>query len=140
MRRLMSGAVVALAFAWTAACAPKPEMAATEPAPEPPPPAAVDPVGTYTFSTIYMGDPLTGKIVIRGEPDRYTGTVIPASGPEPVEIYAVTVDGQTVTVFGDAGGDDLIITMKFIGDTYTGSWTLGFEGDDISGSRVKDAP
>jgi len=52
----------------------------------------------------------------------------------------VSVEGQTLTVFGDAGGDDLIITMKFVGDTYTGTWALGFEGDDISGSRVQSEP
>jgi hypothetical protein len=136
----MTAATVILTLLWTAGCAPKPEMAATEPAPEPPPPAALDPVGTYTFSTIYMGGPLDGKIVIRGEPNQYAGTVIPVGGPGPVEIYAVSVEGQTLTVFGDAGGDDLIITMKFVGDTYTGTWALGFEGDDISGSRVQSEP
>jgi len=136
----MTAATVILTLVWTVGCAAKPETAVLRSAPETPTPAVLDPVGTYTFSTIYAGGPLDGKIVIRGEPNQYAGTVIPVGGPGPVEIYAVSVEGQTLTVFGDAGGDDLIITMKFVGDTYTGTWALGFEGDEISGNRVKAEP
>lgn len=102
--------------------------------------AALDPVGTFTFSTVFQGDSLTGEIVIRGEPGRYSGMVTPTSGPEPVEIYMARVEGQTLTVFGDAGDEDLIITMQFTGDRYTGSWALGFDTGEIFGARLKPEP
>lgn len=103
-------------------------------------PAVSDPVGTFSFSTVFQGDSLTGEIVIRGEPGRYSGMVTPTSGPEPVEIYMARVEGQTLTVFGDAGDEDLIITMQFTGDTYAGTWVLGFDTGEISGARLKPEP
>jgi hypothetical protein len=60
-----------------------------------------------------------------------------AGGPPPVEIYSVTVEGQKVTVFADAGGEELIFGMECVGDSYTGSWTLGFDSGDATGERVK---
>lgn len=105
--------------------------AAAAPTPEP-----VDPVGTFAFTTTYQGQPMGGRIVIRGAPGSYTGMVEPEGGPPPVEIYSVTVEGQTVTVFADAGGEDLIIEMQFVGDRMTGSWALGFESGEMTGERV----
>ena len=142
-RRIGTAAAVLAVGCVVMACAPRAEMAASEAAPAPqapPPPAAVDPVGTYNFSTIFQGGPLTGRIVIRGEPGRYTGMLTPASGPGPVTIYSLSVEGQTMTLFGDADGDDLIVTMTFTGDSYTGTWALGFDGGEMSGSRVKPEP
>ncbi|MDH3458684.1 MAG: hypothetical protein OER90_17730 [Gemmatimonadota bacterium] len=102
-----------------------------------PTPAPFDPVGTFSFTTTYEGQAMGGRIVIRGEPGAYTGMVEPqAGGPPPVEIYAVTVEGQKVTVFADAGGEDLIMEMEFVGDRYTGSWTLGFQGGESTGERI----
>ena len=49
----------------------------------------------------------------------------------------MTVEGQKVTVFADAGGEDLIFEMNFVGDRYTGSWTLGFQSGEATGERVK---
>jgi hypothetical protein len=131
--RLRGAGFVLLTLAWApAAWAQQVEAPAPKPAP-----AVVDPVGTFSFTTVFQGDSLTGDIVIRGEPGRYSGRVTPTSGPEPVEIYMARVEGQTLTVFGDAGDDDLIITMQFTGDRYTGSWTLGFDTGEISGARLK---
>ena len=132
-----------LGLAWLAiACAPRAEMAAGDAAaaPEPAPPEVLDPAGTYSFATIYQGEPLEGRIVIRGESGRYAGRVTPSRGPEPVEIYTVRVDGQTLTLYGDAGNDALIVTMKFTGDSYTGTWVLGFDGGEMSGSKLEPSP
>lgn len=127
-----------LTLAWApAAWAQQVETAAPKPKPLP---AVLDPVGTFSFSTVFQGDSLHGEIVIRGDSGRYAGMVTPTSGPEPVEIYMARVEGQTLTVFGDAGDDDLIITMQFTGDRYTGSWALGFDTGEMFGARLKPAP
>ena len=89
---------------------------------------------------MYQGEPVVGTIVIRGTEGGYTGMVDPETGPPEVPVYAVTVEGQTMTVFGDAGGDDLVITMEFTGDRYIGTWTLGFDSGEISGERVPAQP
>jgi hypothetical protein len=75
-------------------------------------------------------------MVIRRTDTGYSGVVEAESGPPPVPVYAVSVDGSTMTVFGDTGGDDLIITLEFAGDQFTGSWVVGFQGAEISGRKL----
>jgi len=105
---------------------------------EPPAPRPLDPVGVYSFSTVVEGAPVIGRVVIRGEPGNYTGMIEPTEGPVgPIEIYAATVEGQKVTAYGDAGGDDLIFIMEFTGTTYKGTWTLGFDGGEVTGERTE---
>ncbi len=118
------------------ACATSPGSEARAPAP----PAPLDPVGAYSFSSVYQGQPIAGTMVIRATDTGYSGLVDPESGPPQVPIYAVTVEGQTMTVFGDAGGDDLIIIMEFTGDRFTGSWMVGIEGGEITGARMPAEP
>lgn len=103
----------------------------------PPAPAPLDPTGTFSFETTFQGQAITGQIIVRGEAGQYTGSVEPDAVAPPVEIYSVQVEGQQMTVVGDAGGEDLVITMTFTGDTYTGTWVLGFDGGDIKGARVQ---
>jgi hypothetical protein len=100
----------------------------------------LDPVGVYNFEASFEGQMINGRIVIRGEPGSYTGMVEPTTGPPPVEIYSVSVEGQVMTIFGDAGGEDLVITLTFVGNTYTGTWALGFDSGELSGSRVEQEP
>jgi hypothetical protein len=107
---------------------------------EPPAPAPLEPAGTYSFSSTYQGEPITGAMVIRQTETGFTGVVEAETGPPPVPVYAVTVEGNTMTVFGDTGGDDLIITVQFDGERFTGSWVVGFEGADISGTKLPDGP
>jgi hypothetical protein len=113
------------------ACAAKGAVEAPAPTPAP-----LDPVGVYSFSTIYQGGPMTGRIVIRGAPGSYTGMVEPAGGPPPTQIYSVTVEGQKLLILADAGGEDLMLEMTFTGDRYTGSWMLGFDSGEMTGARV----
>ena len=118
------------------------EAPAQAPAPAEAPPApaqqeALDPVGTYTFSATYQGMTIPGRINVSGEPENYTG-LIEAEGQPPVEIYSVMVEGQKITVYGDAGGDDLIMTMEFAdGSSFTGSWMLGFDSGEMMGEKTK---
>ncbi|MGD2135179.1 MAG: hypothetical protein PVF27_03420 [Gemmatimonadales bacterium] len=130
MLRLSAGLIAAAVLA--AGCA---RGGGEPPAPVTPPP--IDPVGAYSFETTVEGQTVTGRVVIRGEPGNYTGMIEPDMGPPPIEIYSVTVEGQQVTVVGDAGGEDVVITMTFEGDTYTGNWVLGFDSGEISGRRIE---
>ncbi len=98
----------------------------------------LDPVGEYSFSTIVNGAPVAGRIVIRGEPDAYTGMIEPTEGPiGPLEIYAVTVEGQKLTAYADSDGDDVILNLEFTGNAYKGTWTSGFDGGEITGERIE---
>jgi hypothetical protein len=103
----------------------------------PPAPQPLDPVGVYSFETAYQGQAVTGRVTIRGEPGSYSGIIEPDAVAPPMDIYSVVVDGQQVTVVADAGYDDLVITMKFTGDSYTGTWVLGVDGGEMKGTRVR---
>lgn len=104
---------------------------------EPPTPAPLDPVGTYSFETTVEGQTVTGRVVIRGEPGSYTGMIEPDVGPPPMEIYSVTVDGQQLTAVADAGGEDVVLTLTFDGDNFTGTWVLGFDSGVLVGRRIR---
>lgn len=132
--RLAPTAALALAVMALASCA----SSGGSPPAEPPAPAPFDPVGTYTFATTVEGAAVAGELIIRGEPGNYTGLINPTSGPiTPLEIYAATVEGQQVTAFADAGGDDVILVLNFTDEgRYTGTWTLGFDSGEIAGERV----
>lgn len=132
MKRITTLALIIGVAAGTVACAAKAPVDAPPPAPAP-----LDPAGVYSFSTIYQGEPMTGRIVIRGVPGSYTGVVEPTAGAPPVEIYSVMVEGQQVRILADAGGEDLMMTMTFTGDQYTGSWVLGFDSGEMTGTRVR---
>ena len=146
MKRELS-ALLTFAVLGVVACSsggPTAEAPAQAPAPAaeapPPPPAqqeALDPLGTYTFSATYQGMTIPGQVIVRGEPENYTG-MIEAEGQPPVEIYSVMVEGQKITVYGDAGGDDLIMTMEFAGgSSFTGTWMLGFDGGEMTGEKIQ---
>ncbi len=62
---------------------------------------------------------------------------MPNQGPPPTPILSVTVDGQEATIIADAGGEDLLITMTFEGDNYTGVWSLAGDSGELSGARLE---
>lgn len=132
--------IVALAACSSGGSTAEAPAQAPAPAEAPPPPAqpeALDPLGTYTFSATYQGMTIPGRINVSGEPENYTG-LIEAEGQPPVEIYSVMVEGQKITVYGDAGGDDLIMTMEFAaGSSFTGTWMLGFDGGEMTGEKIQ---
>jgi len=131
-------AIGACSSGGTTAEAPAQAPAPAEAPPAPAQPETIDPVGSYTFSTSFQGMTVSGGIIIRGEPGSYTGMVEPTEGPPPVEIYSVTVEGQKITLYADAGGDDLIMTMQFAGgSSYTGTWMLGFDSGEMTGEKAQ---
>jgi hypothetical protein len=103
----------------------------------PPAPAPLDPVGVYRFETAYQGQTVTGRVTVSGEPGSYSGSVEPDAVAPPMDIYSVVVQGQQMTLVCDAGGDDLVMTLTFSGDDFTGTWVLGMDGGEVKGARVR---
>lgn len=125
------------ALALLAACAPAATPPA-EPAPSvavPAAPAPVNPVGTFNFQTTVQGDPVTGSIEITGTPGAYGGTLRTSVTPD-IALSGVTVDGQRMVVVSDTPDGQLVLTMNFTGNTFTGGWTLNGDAGDLTGHRA----
>lgn len=126
-------AVSGLSFA--GACASAPDAAQTTPASEAAARGELDPVGSYTFSTIIQGMAVDGQLRITGTRDAWGGTIYtPATGELPVS--AVEVDGQEVRVTTDTPDGIVHVRMMFSGDAFTGDWSLGAEGGAVRGRRI----
>ena len=125
------------ALALLAACAP----AATPPADPTPaatvapaPAAAVNPVGTFEFTTSVDGNMLTGSIEVAGSPGAYTGTIRTSATPD-IPVSGVLVSGQQMIVTADTPDGPLTLTLNFSGDNFTGGWTLGGGSGELRGQR-----
>ena len=126
-------AVSGLIFA--VACASAPDGAQTTPASEAAARGEVNPVGSYTFSTVIQGMAVDGQLRVNGTQDAWGGTIYtPATGELPVS--SVAVDGQEVRVTTDTPDGIVHIRMIFSGDTFTGDWSLGAQGGAIRGQRM----
>ena len=121
MKRLLAAAACLL----LAACAAAPRG-----------PAPLDPVGTFAFQTQVQGSPMTGTIVVAGAPGAYTGTVRSDMMPE-MPVTGVSVEGQEMTVRVSTGDGEAEIHMVFTGDDFTGHWSMGADGGEVRGRRVR---
>lgn len=122
------------------ACASTPEPPIQAPSTVPAAqPAAVDPVGTFDFSTTVEGmGAVAGTITIQKATTGtgYTGS-ISTNVTEPLSIRTVTVDGQRITVSGDTPDGPLTFTMDFKGDDFSGNWSLSGMTGTHTGKRRK---
>lgn len=121
-----------------AACAPATPPADPTPAPTAPPAvatsAAVNPVGTFEFTTSVNGDMVTGSIEVTGNPGAYGGTIRTSITPD-IPVTGVTTNGQQMVVTADTPDGELALTMNFTGDNFTGGWTLGGGSGELRGQR-----
>lgn len=129
-------ALVLAAFAAACSGTPQPQ----EPAPArdvtPPPPAAVDPVGVFDFTTTVEGmGAVNGTITITKNPAGGYGGTIGTNVTETITIRTVTVDGQKVNVVADTPDGPITFTMEFTGNDFTGTWTLGGMSGVHTGKR-----
>jgi len=116
-------ALVALFTMVLAACASRPSG---------PPP--LNPVGAFDFTTTVEGAAVTGTITIVRNGDAYSGSV-GTNVTETIGIRSVVVEGQTMTVVGDTPDGPVTMTVTFTGDAFSGAWTLGAMGGEMSGKR-----
>jgi hypothetical protein len=137
----MKRSAAALLLALAAACAAPAEPAST-PAPAttasttaPAPAGTMNPVGRYEFNTIVNGQPMSGVLIVEGQPGAYTGSMESNMIPH-ASIKSVAVDGQQVVVVIPVPQGDVTITMNMNGDAFTGNWAIGGQTGDISGRKV----
>jgi hypothetical protein len=134
MKRTSFAALVLLA-----ACAPAATSAGgPTPAPTAPPAvataAAVNPVGTFEFTTSVNGDMVTGSIEVTGNPGAYGGTIRTSATPD-IPVRGVTVNGQQMVVTADTPDGELGLTLNFNGNNFSGGWTLGGGSGEMRGQR-----
>jgi hypothetical protein len=111
------------------ACASTPPAATSEPAAART--TALEPVGTYDFSTSADGSPVNGTIVVTRGTDGLRGTLASdASGD--IAISSVTVEGQRMTLMGQ---DGLSVVLEFNGADFTGSWSYSGMTGEMTGKR-----
>ena len=115
-----------------AACASSP---AVQPAEAPPArQVALDPVGTFDFTTTVEGTSAAGTINILRTDSGYGGTIT-SNVTDAMPIRTVTVNDNRVDVIADTPDGPLSINMIFTGNQFTGTWSLGAMSGTHTGQR-----
>jgi hypothetical protein len=97
-------------------------------------PSAVNPVGTFDFSTTVEGTAVTGTIVVTESSSGYGGTVS-TNVTESAPINSVLVDGQSMTVSMQTPDGPATITLNFTGESFTGTWSYAGMSGPLTGQR-----
>jgi hypothetical protein len=112
----------------TAACA------STTTTTQDPPAAAADASGIYDFNTTVDGNAVTGTVTITRSGNAYGGTVT-TNITDPIDISAVTMEGNQITVMAITPDGPITFVMNFTGDDFTGTWALGTMSGTHTGKR-----
>lgn len=138
MTRPTLRATVFAALLLTAACATAPG-ANPGAAPAAAPATALDPAGTYTFSSEFRGQAFEGMVrIVRAQDGGYAGTVTtPFTGEMPVR--AVDVQGSRVRVTAAGRAGDAVMEMEMRGADFSGTWTYGPSTGQMTGRRAPAA-
>ena len=96
--------------------------------------SALDPVGTYDFSTNVEGTPVNGVITITRGDSGYGGSLA-TDVTETIPVTAVVVEGQKIMVTASSpdGPVNMAITMN--GAEFTGSWSFGGMSGTMNGRK-----
>ncbi len=100
-------------------------------------PVEMDPVGSYTLTTVIQGSPVSGQMRIAGEPGAYIGAVYTGLTGE-LPITSVSVDGSQLFITAETPDGPVDVRITFDGDSFSGTWMLGPETGAIQGRRVGD--
>jgi hypothetical protein len=133
MKHTLSAALVLLAAACAPAAAPSADPAlapVTTVAAAP----ALNPLGTFEFTTSVNGNPMTGTIEVTGGPGAYGGVVRTSATPD-LPITGVVVEGDEMTVTSSVDGETLTMRLTFAGNDFTGGWTVAGDSGDLAGRR-----
>jgi hypothetical protein len=99
------------------------------------PAPAVDPIGTFEFTTAVQGQTVTGTITIAKTDNVLGGKILTDAMPE-IPIKSVQVEGKKMTIYAEIPDGALTITLEFEdANKFAGNWTLGGDGGAISGKR-----
>ncbi|HET9441162.1 MAG TPA: hypothetical protein VFO52_13380 [Longimicrobiales bacterium] len=97
--------------------------------------AAVDPVGTYEFSTVVDGQTVTGTLHVEGTAGNYKGRIVTSVFPE-IPVTSAAAEANVVTVKGSMPDGELNIRMVMEGANFKGNWTLGAESGEFNGKKL----
>ncbi len=126
---LLLGACASSQQPQTATVASGPPAAAQTPAP------ALDPAGSYEFSTMVDGQSVTGTMHVEGAPGAYKGRIVTTVFPE-IPITSASTEGNVVTLTGALPEGDLKIRMTMEGSNFKGTWAIGPDSGEISGRKL----
>lgn len=102
-------------------------------------PVPFQPTGVYEFTTVAMGDRVTGTIEIGGEPGAYRAAVRSTIAPGVARARSVTVDGETVTIHvnmdSPMGYVPVMLRFTVDGDRISGNWSANGDWGSFTGVR-----
>jgi hypothetical protein len=96
---------------------------------------AVDPVGTFDYSTVFQGQDASGTITITSSGGKYGGEMTISLAPDAMPITEVKVEGDRVTVDSVAPDGAVQTVLQFSGDDFTGEWHYGGMTGALKGKR-----
>lgn len=101
------------------------------------PPEDLNPVGIYEFTTSDDGKTFTADLVIEGTPGSYHGTVRRKDADITIQFTDVGLSGEKLIIVADVRNSVFVLRLYFTGDAFTGNWSMGDEGNELTGKRVK---
>lgn len=96
---------------------------------------AVDPVGTFDYSTVFQGQDATGTITVTSTDGKYGGQVTMSLADGPLPITAVKVEENRVTIDSEAPDGPVQTVLNFAGDDFTGEWHYAGMTGALKGKR-----
>lgn len=95
----------------------------------------VDPVGTYEFTTMVEGQTVGGTVEITGTTGAWSAQIY-AEGQGEIPLAAVEVNGSIITLSTEIPEvGELLVELTMDGEEFTGVWSLGFDGGELTGRR-----
>jgi hypothetical protein len=98
-----------------------------------PPPATLDPVGTYEYTTSVEGQTMIGTMTITGSPGAYSGTISSDMGTIPMR--NISIEGMELSFLGDLPDVTVSFILLFDGDSFEGEWDAGGMMGLMSGTK-----
>ena len=96
---------------------------------------ALDPAGSYEFTTTVDGQSVTGTLHIEGTPGTYKGRIVTSVFPE-IPVVGASVEANVVNVKASMPDGELNIRMVMEGANFKGNWTLGSDGGEFNGKKL----
>lgn len=97
--------------------------------------SAVDPVGTFDYSTVFQGQDATGTISVTSSDGKYGGQITMSLVEQPMPISAVKVEENRVTIESEAPDGSVQIVLQFAGNDFTGEWHYAGMTGALKGKR-----
>jgi len=97
----------------------------------------LNPTGEYEFSSTDDGQSFVADIKIEGEPGKYRGTVKRRDKDISFSFSDVGISGEKMIIVADVRSSVFVLRLYFTGDTFTGNWSLGSDGNELKGKRLK---